>query len=337
MSHFTYLLGAGASFHAIPTVLEFEDRIEFHSKVLGRKEALDQVSNPDNLKSYINGIIRMKRDIKHYTSVDSYAKYLSLTGNQDKYHEVKNLLTIFFMLEQFLDFGELNAGYEKDSEDKKKYRLDPRYNNFVVSIMNEPIWPENLKILSWNYDFQMQLACNSISRGLLKYFPNDEPLENYNLVHFNGIAGISHDRRLVLDNDNVRDLNDIFSHWSDLTHGRGRNTFIKFAWEDTFDFDFIKDHLYKTEYLVVIGYSFPFFNRKIDSKLFQLLCDGTRLKKIYFQNNKLNGSFLYNQFSLPRMLRKSEKTMALFDDHFSEGIDIEHIADTDRFFIPVEY
>lgn len=73
-----------------------------------------------------------------------------------------------------------------------------------------------------------------------------------------------------------------------------------------------------TTILVVIGYSFPFFNREVDKQIFNEL-NNRVLKKIYFQDPVLNGKQLISQFGL------------------SDNLKIEHIERTENFHIPFEY
>lgn len=54
-----------------------------------------------------------------------------------------------------------------------------------------------------------------------------------------------------------------------------------------------------TTILVVIGCSFPVFNRKIDAELFLAIYPS--LRQIYFQDPYLDGKFLYSQFGFSRI------------------------------------
>ena len=58
---------------------------------------------------------------------------------------------------------------------------------------------------------------------------------------------------------------------------------LYFSWENPsfLQQSNLREFLKPIEVLVIIGYSFPFFNRKSDSKIFQYL---QNLKKIYIQN-----------------------------------------------------
>jgi hypothetical protein len=45
-----------------------------------------------------------------------------------------------------------------------KNARDNRYLPWLVSIMNRRIFPDNVKIISWNYDFQVELAMGQIGQ-----------------------------------------------------------------------------------------------------------------------------------------------------------------------------
>ena len=60
---------------------------------------------------------------------------------------------------------------------------------------------------------------------------------------------------------------------------------MSFAWEHQTEspfFNHLKAAVKNTEILVVIGYSFPFFNRDIDKLILKEFM-GSSLKKVYFQ------------------------------------------------------
>ena len=68
---------------------------------------------------------------------------------------------------------------------------DKRYVPWMVSIMDSKSFPDDVKILNWNYDFQVQLASAQhgsgieeiehegtgfiYGRGIVNHFPNLEP------------------------------------------------------------------------------------------------------------------------------------------------------------------
>jgi hypothetical protein len=78
-----------------------------------------------------------------------------------------------------------------------------------------------------------------------------------------------------------------------------------------------KEIIIGSDILVIIGYSFPFFNREIDKEIFNVLCQ-TGLKKIYYQDKFKSGDFLRSQFDLER------------------SIELLTIDKTDQLYIPIE-
>lgn len=61
---------------------------------------------------------------------------------------------------------------------------------------------------------------------------------------------------------------------------------LSFAWEHNINNNFysnLREAVSNTEVLVVIGYSFPFFNREIDKLIFNEFMQKDKLRKVYFQ------------------------------------------------------
>src|SRR5437868_9241222 len=73
-------------------------------------------------------------------SIDTYAKKLMHKGMTLKYEQLKRDITFYFLLQQ------------------KRKGVDLRYDNFWASILNAPKLTSNVKILSWNYDYQLELG-----------------------------------------------------------------------------------------------------------------------------------------------------------------------------------
>lgn len=83
-------------------------------------------------------------------------------------------------------------------------------------------------------------------------------------------------------------------------------------------FKFAERIIKDTNYLVIIGYSFPNDNTEIDERLINVI-NSDSLKKIIFQDPYNDGSFLRDAFRI----RKE--------------IQIEHINKVDEFILPREY
>lgn len=208
--------------------------------------------------------------------------------------------------------------------------LDHRYIPWLVSVMNKREFPRNIKILSWNYDSQIQIAASKL--GYIEASPN--PVESYltcfptinsdydrnkvSLIHLNGRAGLT-ETESVFQKHHERSKSDCLTFLCNQEIESG----MHFAWEDSDYHNGLMGDvsllLQDVTQLVVIGYSFPFFNREVDKLVFQGLLSNSRFKKIYFQDPKLNGSQLRSQFNI------------------SDKIDIIHVDRIDNFHIPFDY
>lgn len=326
----TYILGAGASANVLPTVKKTE-----HSNGLSdvMRELADWLENNHDISAehgiYIQNI---SRDFKwladssdKFGTVDTYAKFLYLQQKRDDLKRLKFLLSFYFIIEQL---------FHK--------KLDQRPLIFFTSVLQyKNILPTNIKILNWNYDSQLQLSGNVFQQeeyqrngngsihtpALFNYYPNvgyngSFNINDFAVVHLNGIASMyvnpsektynSHH----LENHN-NDLNEIITR----TKGMEGKYLISFAWENAIfekRIEIAKSIVDETDYLVIIGYSFPFFNRYIDKEIFETLKESNKLKKIYYQDPIRTGDFLREQFTIP------------------PTVHIAHISDTQNYFIPNE-
>ncbi|MDB2462896.1 hypothetical protein N9W61_02200 [Algibacter sp.] len=106
---------------------------------------------------------------------------------------------------------------------------------------------------------------------------------------------------------------------------------MSFAWENfgkelKFYSD-LRDSIENTDILIVIGYSFPFFNRKIDKFILDSM-DG--LEKIYVQDPE-NSSDIIEKIKglIPEKITQH--------DGYMGPIIYESKIFTDQFFIPIEF
>jgi hypothetical protein len=84
----------------------------------------------------------------------------------------------------------------------------------------------------------------------------------------------------------------------------------------------IEDFVVSTQIVVVIGYSFPYFNRAVDSQLFQTMRKANGLEKVYLQTAKDN-----LESTKTRLLQRIGKLAERF---------VVEVRGTDEFFIPDE-
>ncbi|MEZ5198470.1 MAG: hypothetical protein R2764_19415 [Bacteroidales bacterium] len=340
MTKVTYLFGAGASCHALPLAKDVKTST---GEIIGLSRALmtlasvlsqekDKLNPNTKAHHFCNTTIKqfekLARESEEFNTVDTYAKYLFL-NNESELSYLKITLSKFFMLEQY--------AFRK---------FDKRYLVFLTTILNNFLFPDNINILTWNYDFQLEIAASyftkedftSHSSGisvtskhsppLVSYFPpvgirlgmhNTE----YKVVHLNGIAG-HYQRGNAFQNKLIyTDAGkDFIAACNDISHTANQSDdFLHFAWENhpqsMMALEIAETIIQGTDILIVIGYSFPFFNRNIDKKIFDVLKANPHLK-IYYQDPVADGSFLYSQFKI------KDSTM------------IKQIKKVDQFFVPFE-
>jgi len=317
----TYLLGAGASAEALPLIKnstvkgilslpqELESFVEKHtSSLLSNNLGWDSMEI-ERLKDIVSKCIE-------FGTPDLYAKFLLETGDSNTYELLKSLLSFYFKYKQEIDKS-----------------FDFRALTFLTTISEKKKLPSNIRVISWNYDFQIEIAAEKLKPVNSKVFwkirnftcwPNDRDGEERHtgqpfLLHLNGVAGLTHSESNFYDK---------VEHHFSFKATKNKEHLISFAWEDEDSSNkniFINQRVTiareiaaKTEILVIVGYSFPFFNRKIDQEIFKSM--KTSLQKIYFQDPINDGAQLKTQFDL------SEKA--------SENI--EHISQVDNYHIPYE-
>lgn len=320
MGNVVYLFGAGASYGVrdkqtprLDYSLEYRDYKGVHQEIKGSApniiEGLPVVSELPERMDYIRYLI--KKEIKDlaidtkpeapmferleerlawlqeasqgHATVDTFAKKLWITHRDEEYNKLKNTLSAYFMLEQIFN------------------KTDKRYDAFLASLLGEEAndLPSNVCILSWNYDCQFELAYSEYYRhgGLndlenqLHFYHKTTGNVNYhddkqfNIIKLNGSA--------FMYDLSTRDAIDPFfnqggmreiARVASICQNTGNNgCALSFAWEQSLPWftDRIQNNIADAETLVVIGYSFPYFNRTVDKFLFQSM---PNLKTIYIQD-----------------------------------------------------
>lgn len=292
MEYTTYLFGAGASHNALPVVTEIAKAVgalieEVRSSPPRMPEGDDTskfVEDATAIKDACGLLESLKLIATEHPSLDTYARTLLFKkggAESEALVEYKALVAFYFSVSQLFR------------------PIDQRYELFLASVLEPreswsaaPTIPGRVRLLFWNYDFQLEKAawafCNSaeeISACL------DASGRVYRL---NGSCLPNWKRTYMLDFINERNrtkaLRDALQHYHDCTdfeeHRRGVARIIpgiKFAWETRDVPEQLTDIMENTGTLVVIGYSFPFFNREIDSRLFSAFVTGGEKKRILIQ------------------------------------------------------
>ncbi len=304
MNKITYLFGAGASCNALPIVKEIPEGIKSLMRVLKSRDLmLDDKStfggqgfqSQDSKRVFqlklIDELNWLLNESGSHSSVDTLAKKLTIRKKFDELERLKRVLSVFFIFEQ------------------AQKPPDRRYDTFYASIISRSgKLPEKIRIVSWNYDHQFELSYSDYS-GEIKILKNQDLLnviqkkginnyydQSFRIYKLNGTTD-------VIDNEAFRQysyideikfsinkefVEKIVKQFAIIINSKNLKSTISFAWEpeesadggkgfiDTLVND-VKDSIA----LVVIGYSFPFFNREIDRKIINGM---TQLRKVYFQS-----------------------------------------------------
>jgi hypothetical protein len=306
----TYLLGAGASCKCLPTYSDFHSRLEQFFKFLSSTIPSD--STTIDFKKRYNSLIS---EIPQYITPDAYVKALHLTNNEEEI-SLKKLISVYLIFEQLQKDQRMLDSIGRQISDKYKNLkefdrpnyikrllefnnpIDPRYLPFFANLIfkkENEISIAPINIVSWNYDSQVETALKRFQFNHLM----DSNKDLFQFIKLNGSANFPwKSQALTFDfnehhmtSHTVKDMIEFLK-----TQNEECETMeLKFAWE--VDDESVKRNrenakkvLSETDIVVVIGYSFPDFNRYIDRELFA----GFKGGKIYIQDP--NGAIIKERF-----------------------------------------
>ena len=337
MERITYLFGAGASFNALPIVCDIPNRIEqFIIQLESQEFELDNTSsfddlpleNPKSRRHYqLDLIISLKwliDECKNHKSIDELALELYNNFEYKKLIKLKVTLSIFFVFEQAMN------------------KHDYRYEEFFDYINNYK-HAENVKIISWNYDYQIELAnlkygyTNDIHHlqqylGVVEKYCgigyNDVSLKNIfkingtvSLHSNNGLDKYFYNRKINGPID-IAFINKLIWSYAAVMDLNERTPSLSFSWEKDND-NIIEQAIESTkdtDVLVIIGYSFPQINRDVDRRIIGKM---TNLKRIIFQAP--NADEVNHQFRMMNLDLNNIESHNQFDTkHFLLPIDIKN-------------
>lgn len=354
MQNITYLIGAGASAkNALPVMKGLDKRFEYFIEYV---KSLSDESFYKKKKS--NTCIQLEltfEQIKRHASPDTYARKLFLREkptDKDKLINLKYFLSMYFVWEQ----SDVDEGILKNLSTKefghKPAKVDDRYDVFYANVLTKKELKllQNINIVSWNYDYQFELAYEEYSSYETAYenlniYPHPFVGKSYDKVNFvklNGTAGqfafSNKDKKenvefLQQTDDDFKPkiltlIND-YSYWINNQSRMQRQPFLNFAWEDNsiskMAVNWAKKIISETDILVVIGYSFPLFNRDVDREIFS---DKGRIKKTFIQDPSDNISEIIDRFESVVNQKKGEFNLSL------ENENVFHKKGSDQFYIP---
>lgn len=329
----TYFLGAGASDPMLPTVKSLPGAINDMVSVLAVFPYADyQLRN-----QLIESLKKISEEARRYNTIDTYAKKLFLNEEKEKLRELKVTLQLCFLYWQF--YNGKGGPRATLSSPKIQSRYISLISTFLEKQGEEIILPTNVRFITWNYDMQLELTLNyfinspssiAIGQNTFRSYPNsNDSTKDLQIVHLNGIAG------LYYGNNQPGNIFGQFAKpYTDETVIQLMLAFYKdcflnkiytidhlftFSWEKT---TVAQRAIYEankileaTNSLVIIGYSFPSFNRVVDRMLFE---NSEKWDKVYYQDPIYGKDILAKTFYI----------------HPNK---IQEIKNTDQFFLPFEY
>ncbi|HBD95745.1 MAG: hypothetical protein A2096_12655 [Spirochaetes bacterium GWF1_41_5] len=291
----------GASAKAVPTVEKFPEFLENFSKDIEKKTifSIEKFLNentvyklrPEETRKKIQCDIDdiLKNLTNGFRTIDTYAKFLYLTDNE-KYHTVKSILNISLLINHF------------------RSSIDNRYFSFLTTLLekesNKLQFKHDIHIITWNYDLQWEFALMKL-RGIQSltdienYLGTDNDAEfHLPLYRLNGKIGYQMSgetpmpilEEIDFENDPLANYNERILRFYLNTHNNSAKSYFQFAWEDNKERAQACKRLAETDILIVIGYSFPDFNREIDRQLFKAFLPNLpgKQKTLVIQNTEKN-------------------------------------------------
>lgn len=350
MANVTYLIGAGASagkrdregtiLEGLPCVNEISKSLRSIVKLIDEtpipvaiewKESAIGLNNKEDWESAREKLLKSFKYLyfqcEQHATIDTYAKKLVLKKRTEELKYIEKLLTLFFIYIQMQN------------------QIDSRYDTFLANILEPNLhFPSNIRVISWNYDSQFELAYSEYDdiNDLIIGYKSAMFDMDYEIIKINGTATFADQKKIIELRKDIKQklwqqkdnttgslallrqetwLLEFIYLYQLYVSGKTNNTHLSFAFDDNYPSDKITnciDNIIKrTDVLVIIGYTFPFFNRDTDRKILQYIKPNT---KIYIQD------------LTPERIKQS--LTAVLPNFPEEQIFLR--KDVDQFFLPPE-
>lgn len=225
-SSILYILGAGASCgvngNILPLSNNFSIRLsDFHDflKDYAASAAIEDGKTIDGIGEFLEQLKWLSTESSNHASVDTLAKKLFFKNDVDSLKRLKAVLTSYFLIVQAIN------------------SVDMRYDSFLATVLTldsakKVRLPPNLKILTWNYDTQLE-------KSLYQFCDDTDHVEeeitkNKSIVRINGHCGTNKEfviKQLL----NPKSKNAIIAYGIDvfmrLIQDYELETTLRFAWE----------------------------------------------------------------------------------------------------------
>lgn len=303
---------------------------------------------PYNATSFKTGTPeRILRDITwfgykalEFGTIDTYAKKLFLNENWELLRYLRAAVSLHLSL---IECTEDYPPFSVDANSNiKTGSIDSRYISLFAKILDSEKGNVYLKhdysFITWNYDLQLQRAMREffrydseeelgpiIQNALSMKFSNGNRKVEEQLINLNGHHGAflnsnKNQLQFYIDRANLKDktttsfLNELSFVSQSLSRDQiDFSSSIRYAWERTAAEQHLqkaKDIISMTHTLVIVGYSFPVFNRTIDRELLDVKT--LPLKEIIIQDPFLDVNFFKNEFKIPKHISVNKQDPSQF-------------------------
>ena len=348
----TYILGAGASFQSIPIVKTFSSRFNDFLLWIDRDIIKDNGFSADVKQKF--GILYelgndLHKSFESHQSFDTYFKKLFHTGQKDKISEGKKVLNLYFIWEH-LSLPVVKPEKYDEYAFWKESSIDKRYDALIAGLLRpipdqkEPYCKVNF--ITWNYDLNLLMSLknyfspNATITDFFNQINKNNGLwqveEKITVINMNGFFYCSYFNDLEsLQRRNIHDIiyskiknqNYFDSLITNNLHEYTANNvdtdaeLIKFAWEKSELSHLIaKDKIDESKNIVIIGYTFPLYNRLVDLS--------------YLEQSVISNRSIFVQDPKADTIRQNLLDYYQLNDNDSLERSLKAVKDCDSFYIP---
>jgi hypothetical protein len=329
----TYLLGAGASCNAVPLVKGIPKELELFNDTLQRK--VNTHNKYPIFKEHLNWL---QQEASSHDTIDTFAKKLFLTNKLTELKRLKAVLSAYFIWRQAIQpfdkrydtFIASIATRERANLLLPEFMRVLTWNydmQFEIALYGFTERSQFSKKLFQNDDIShLEPEFNNIANMLNSYPYLNSFYDDTKFAHIrlNGVAGSTFKIKKEIDSEEIKNPPLLFTNVAGDSeemlvligllenYSESQPIFINFAWENnditTRTLENAKRLTALTEILVIVGYSFPFFNREIDR---EIIGGMEKLKKVYIQDPNAKGvrdrfSSIKNGFDEAKLICKEE-------------------------------
>lgn len=263
-----YLFGAGASCATLPLATKLGEDIGFRADEIN-KDLMQRTDAPSG-KEMIDSMHWLSHTAENHNTIDTIARKLWMRSDSESLSELSRLKAT---LAAYLWYKQIVSP------------SDRRYDTFFATILQKekghrPTLPTPVRVLTWNYDLLIERAFYEFSLD----YPHTKELlfSGRGVIHLNGYASV--EPRIGANivpndyskfefalfegtNDKLADVVELYNRCRKVAPLDRLDTKIAFAWENSAIVSEASAAVEGTTSLVVVGYSFPFFNRQADLSL----------------------------------------------------------------------